>query len=213
MIETTVRNALASAHGMATVALCQQGGAAVAASQIEKVKAALESAKRAERAVEAAKDWFLRGVSVFETEVSFIKDARAQLENVVRDLTGAAEKREEVPRSPHRWEGGRGRAKEINPPSPYPYPLPTDVIEGDAEITFMRSFASGSRDDAPTTLAPTAKPRGRAPAPSAAPDRRARDSRPTTPPRDRDRRDGHRDGYRDGHRYGAPRKDGHRNND
>ena len=101
MIEATVRNALASANGMATVALCQKGGAAVAASQIEKVKAALESAKRAERAVEAAKDWFLRGVSVFETEVSFIKDARAQLENVVRDLTGdAKEHAGEVPRSP-----------------------------------------------------------------------------------------------------------------
>ena len=47
MIEASVRNALASANGMATVALCQQGGTAVAASQIEKVKAALENAREA----------------------------------------------------------------------------------------------------------------------------------------------------------------------
>ena len=107
MVEAAVRNAMASANGLASMALQARGGGAVASSQIEVVKSALESTKRAENAVEAAKDWFARGVGVFTNEVNTIKDARQQLEHAVTQLTGEAQERSrEVPRSPLSVGGG-----------------------------------------------------------------------------------------------------------
>jgi len=124
-IHKVVKDAVAAALAGSQLALRVGSGGGISTGNLEVMKGALEAAKRAERSMEHAADWFEKGTVAFRAEVQTISDARRTLEEAVNTATGggaaasassffgrsSASSRSKRPRSPEvpiRYKGGDG---------------------------------------------------------------------------------------------------------
>ena len=125
-ITKVVKDAVAAALAGSQLALRVGSGGGISTGNLEVMKGgALEAAKRAERSMEHAADWFEKGTVAFRAEVQTISDARKTLEEAVNTATGggaaasasaffgrsSASSRSKRPRSPEvsiRYKGGDG---------------------------------------------------------------------------------------------------------